>query len=215
MSKIIDISVPLRSDMPVWPDSSGFRLYRTQCLESGDESNVSRLDCDVHAGTHVDAPWHFLENGTTVEQLPLDTLIGPAIVAYLPHVDAITAGDLAALSLPDDTARLLLKTRNSTLWERKQSFDTDYVGLTTDAAKWIVGRGIGLVGIDYLSIGKYYDGTETHQILLGAEVVIVEGVNLAAVEPGQYELICLPLKIIGAEGAPARAVLLSKHHDGG
>jgi len=149
VSKIIDISVPLRSDMPVWPDSAGFRLYRTQSLEDGDEANVSRLECDVHTGTHVDAPQHFLKNGNTAEQLSLDTLVGPAVIAHLPHVDAITADDLEALSLPEGTTRLLLKTRNSALWESKQSFDIDYAGLTADAASWIVKRGISLVGIDY------------------------------------------------------------------
>lgn len=207
MARIIDISVPLCSDMPVWPGSADFRLFQTQSLKDGDLANASRMDCDVHTGTHVDAPRHFLENGTTVEQLPLDIRVGPAIVAYLPHVDTITASDLAALSLPEDTKRLLLKTRNSALWGKKRGFNTDYAGLTASAARWIVEVGIGLVGVDYLSVQKYYDGRETHQILLEAEVVIVEGVNLAAVKPGWYELICLPLKIMGADGAPARAVL--------
>jgi arylformamidase len=193
--------------MPVWPDSTGFRLLRTQSLENGDPSNVSRLDCDVHTGTHIDAPRHFLKNGATVEQLPLDTLIGPAIVAYLPNVTEIAASDMAALSLPDGTKRLLLKTSNSALWAKQQGFDTGFVGLTADAAKWIVERGISLVGVDYLSVQKYGDGPETHLILLGAEVVILEGIDLSGAEAGQYELICLPLKITGAEGAPARAVL--------
>lgn len=207
MSKIIDISVALRSDMPVWPGSVGFRLSRTQRLESGDPTNVSRLDCDVHVGTHVDAPLHFIEGGASIEQLPLEILCGPAVVADLTRADSITADDLAALSLPEDTTRLLLKTRNSALWERKQSFDADYVALTIDAAKWIVKRGIRLVGIDYLSVQRYYNGPETHQILLEAEVVTIEGLNLAGVAAGDYELICLPLKLVGAEGAPARTVL--------
>jgi len=194
--------------MPVWPDSIGLRLYRTQSLEDGDESNVSRLDCDVHTGTHVDAPRHFLENGITVEQLPLDTLVGPAIVAYLPHADAITAGDLAALAMPPGTERLLLRTHNSELWAtRATEFRKDYVALTADAARWVVDQDIHLIGVDYLSVQRYDDSPLTHQILLEAGVILLEGLNLADVQPGMYELICLPLKLVGAEGAPARAVL--------
>jgi kynurenine formamidase/glycosyltransferase involved in cell wall biosynthesis len=209
VDSIIDISVPLHPEMPVWPGSVGIRLSRTMSLEAGDMTNVSRLDCDVHIGTHVDAPLHFIEDGSSVEQMPLNILIGPALIAYLPGVDAITADDLAALSLPKSTQRLLLRTRNSLLWANGvNGFRTDYVALTADAARWIVEHDIRLVGVDYLSVQRYQDGSETHQILLDAGVVIVEGLNLADVVPGLYELICLPLKLVGAEGAPARAVLV-------
>ena len=210
VGSIIDISVPLHPEMPVWPGSVGIRLSRTMSLEAGDSSNVSRLDCDVHVGTHVDAPLHFIEDGSSVEQMPLKTLIGMVFVAYLPEeVDVITADDLAALSIPKGTQRLLLRTRNSLLWANGvNGFRTDYVALTADAARWMVEHGIRLVGVDYLSVQRYQDGSETHQILLGAGVVIVEGLNLADVVPGQYKLICLPLKLVGAEGAPARAVLV-------
>lgn len=208
MPKIIDISVPLHSDMPIWPGSVGLQISRTQSLESGDEANVSRLDCDVHIGTHVDAPLHFIEGGVSVDQLPLEVLCGPAAVADLTGADSITADDLAALSLPENTTRLLLKTPNSTLWQRQQSFDANYAALTADAARWIVERGIRLVGIDYLSVEGYYDGCEVHRILLEAEVVIIEGLNLIGVVAAHYELLCLPLKLVGAEGAPARAVLV-------
>ena len=208
MSAIIDISVQLKPDMPTWPDSVGFRLTRTMSLEAGDRANVSRLDCDVHMGTHVDAPWHFLSDGFTVDEMSLDVLIGPAIVAYLPEASVITANELADLNLASGIQRLLLKTRNSDLWAAGVTeFRKDYVALSADAARWVVERGIRLVGIDYLSVQCYADNPLTHQILMQAGVIIVEGLNLAGVEPGAYELICLPIRLVGADGAPVRAVL--------
>lgn len=208
LSAIIDISLPLKPDMPTWPDSVGLRLIRTMSLEAGDKANVSRLDCDVHMGTHVDAPWHFLNDGSTVDNMSLDVLIGPATVAYVAKASVITANELAELNLASSTQRLLLKTRNSELWAAGvKNFRKDYVALSADAARWVVDRGIRLVGIDYLSVQCYEDNPLTHQILMKAGVVIVEGLNLAAVEPGSYELICLPIRLVGADGAPVRAVL--------
>lgn len=208
MTEIIDISVPLRPQMPIWPGSAGVRFTPTKRLAAGDPDNVSRLDCDVHIGTHVDAPWHFLENGSTAEQLPLGVLIGQAIVAYLPGLSAVTASDLADLVLPPSTKRLLLRTSNSELWAKGVTeFRKDYVALTADAARWVVDQGIRLIGVDYLSVQIYGDSPLTHQILLGAGVIILEGLDLADVQPGSYELTCLPLKLVGADGAPARAVL--------
>ena len=210
-SNLIDISLPLSRDMPIWPRSVGFRLIPTMRLEAGDSVNVSRLECDVHMGTHVDAPWHFLEDGATVERLPLDVLIGPAIVAYLPEVSTVTDNDLPDLTLPPRTKRLLLRTRNSELWEAGiTEFRQDYVALTTDAARWVVDQGIRLIGVDYLSVQRFDDDSPlTHQILLEAGVIILEGLNLAGVQPGAYKLICLPIRLVGAEGAPARAILQS------
>jgi len=206
--KIIDVSVPLHAELPTWPGSAGILLRPIKRMAVGDLENVSRLDCDVHAGTHVDAPWHFVEGGHTAEQLPLDVLIGPAFVAFLPETSAITANDLDGLALPAGTERLLLRTRNSELWaEGVTEFREDYVALTADAARWVVDQGIRLIGVDYLSVQRYGDSPVTHQILLGAGVVILEGLNLATVEPGSYELLCLPLRLVGADGAPARAVL--------
>ncbi|MBE9507205.1 MAG: cyclase family protein [Chloroflexi bacterium] len=212
----IDISVALHPDIPRWPGTPGFRLEWFKRLEAGDGCNNSRLDIDVHVGTHVDAPLHFVRKGKTVEQLALDVLIGPAQVVYLPDVTSVTAAVLSALTLPSDTTRLLLRTRNSAWWATGvQAFQPDFVALTEDAARWVVEHKIHLIGVDYLSVQRYQDGPAVHQILLGAEVVVVEGLNLAGVEPGQYELICLPLKIVGAEGAPARAVLVPKDPNAG
>lgn len=209
MSKIIDISVGLHPEMPVWPGSDKFSLERIMRLEEGDEANVSQMNTEVHIGTHVDAPWHFVANGKTVEELSLDVLMGKAVVAEIAEVDSVTAKDLEALDLPPDTQRLLLHTRNSQLWENKVTeFQKDFVALTSDAAQWIVDRGIPLIGVDYLSVQRFYDSPLTHEILLGAETIVIEGLNLHGVKSGQYHLTCLPLKLIGAEGSPARAVLI-------
>lgn len=210
MSEIIDITVPLHAGTPTWPGSAGVELTRTLRLDEGDFSNASRLGCDVHVGTHVDAPRHFIESGSTAEKLPLAVMVGDAFVAYLPEAREITAAVLAGLNLPENTQRLLLRTRNSELWARGTTeFAKDYVALTDDGAQWVVEHRISLIGVDYISVQRYGDGPLTHQILLEADVVILEGLNLADVKPGRYELICLPLKLVDAEGAPARVVLRS------
>ena len=207
-SRIIDISVPVEDGMPIWPGSVGVKLTWTQRLEDGDFSNNSRLDCDVHVGTHIDAPLHFIEGGASAAAAPLDALVGPAYVADLPGLAIVAAHELDQLAVPPNTERLLLRTRNSQLWaDGVQQFRTDYTALTEDAARWVVNRGVRLIGVDYLSAQRYQDGPEVHQILLEAGVVIVEGLNLSHVRPGTYELLCLPMRLVGAEGAPARAVL--------
>lgn len=211
MPEIIDISVPLKSDLPVWPGSPGFKLYRTMNLAAGDEANVSQLDTDVHVGTHVDAPCHFIESGTAVEDLSLDVLMGVAYVAELPEVQAVTALDLEKLNLPPKTTRLLLHTTNSQLWEDNVTeFNKDFVALTADGAQWLVDKGIRLIGVDYLSVQRYHDSTLTHEILLKAGIIIVEGLNLTNVAAGMYQLVCLPIKLVGSDGSPARAVLIKE-----
>ena len=197
--------------MPVWPSSKGFKLYRTLKLAAGDEANVSQLDTDVHVGTHVDAPCHFLPEGKAIEDLSLDILMGPAYVAHLPEVKAISVTDLEALNLPPNTTRLLLRTTNSQLWANNiTEFKKDFVALTADASQWLADIGIRLTGIDYLSVQRYYDSTLTHEILLKAGIIILEGLNLKNVAPGIYQLICLPIKLVGSDGAPARAVLIKE-----
>jgi arylformamidase len=204
----IDISVPLQAGITAWPGSVGVRVWRTLDLQAGDPVNNSRLDCDVHTGTHVDAPLHHFAEGVDVAALQLDDLIGPACVAQLMDGDSISAVTLEALDLPRSISRLLLKTSNSHAWRTPTApFRSDYVALTLDAAQWIVARGVRLVGVDYLSVQRFRDGPETHRVLLAAGVVLLEGVDLSEVDPGDYELICLPLRLVDAEGAPARAVL--------
>ncbi len=208
LENIIDITVPMQSDMPVWPGTKGIRLTPIMRLEKGDSSNVSRLDCNLHTGTHVDAPKHFLNSGTTVEQLSLDVLVGPCFVAHLLEAKDVTPGILTDLNLPSGIKRLLLRTRNSELWVKGTTeFREDFAALTPDAAQWIVDNGIGLIGVDYLSVQRYSDDSVTHQILLGAGTVALEGLNLSNVQSGFYELICLPLRLVGAEASPARAIL--------
>ena len=207
-STIIDISVPLHSKMTIWPDSPGFQLIPTSSMKSGSPYNNSKIECDVHIGTHIDAPLHFLSEGESIDHVSLEILIGPAHVIVIPDANSITASVLDDQQIPRSTQRLLIKTKNSQIWQKNdKSFHTDFVALKPDAAEWIVQRKIRLVGIDYLSIQPYHDGPETHKILLGHEIIILEGLNLSGILPGTYELICLPLKIMGAEGAPARAIL--------
>lgn len=207
--RIVDISVGIEPGLPIWPTSPGFTVTPLMSMAAGDVANVSRWDTDVHVGTHVDAPLHFCADGASVDQMPLETFVGPAWVAEVPAPTVIEAEDLARLELPDGITRLLLKTANSARWQQ-DAFDMDYVGLAPGAAEWVVERDLQLVGIDYLSIQKYEDPPDTHQILLRAGVAILEGVNLAHVKPGLYTLFCLPVKLVGTEGAPARAVLVEQ-----
>jgi arylformamidase len=206
----IDISVDISENLPIWPGSPPIRFVQNLSLNAGDIANDTALNFSVHTGTHIDAPLHFLSGGISVDQISLDTLIGEAYVASIPKdVDAVTVEILEDLEIPSNTTRLLLKTRNSEIWasDRVQKFEQNFVALTAEAAKWVVEKDISVIGIDYLSIQRFYDSPETHQILLGANVVIIEGLNLSKVHHGFYELFCLPLKLKGIEGAPARVVL--------
>jgi arylformamidase len=211
--KIFDISIPINSELPVWPGDPRIVLEQYQTIESGHASNNSKLACGVHSGTHVDAPSHFIKDGITVDQLPLDVLIGPAFVADFPKADTVTPDSLEALDLPRETTRLIIKTRNSALWsDPHHVFNPNFVAINPEAANWVVNRGIRLIGIDYLSIQRYKDPEPlTHRILLEAGVVIVEGLCLQNVNAGIYTLICLPIKLSGSEGAPARSVLIEKN----
>ena len=207
-SDILDISMPLHPGIPTWPGSDGIRILRSKRIDEGDAVNVSRVDCDVHVGTHVDAPWHFLEDGRTVDALSLDVLIGPVVVLEIPEVTLVTPRELEASSLPQGTRRVLLRTRNSDLGAAGAAeFKEDYTAISADAARWLVRRRVRLIGIDYLSIQPFEKNDRTHEILLKADIVILEGLDLSGVRPGEYELICLPLKLRAVEGAPARAIL--------
>lgn len=205
---MIDISVPLDHRLPVWPGSPGFRITPLITMGGDSVANVSHLAMELHTGTHIDAPRHFVADGATVEDIPLDALIGPAAVARIGTGGPIGPAELEALDLPVNVDRLLLRTPNSSLWAKHPGeFQQDYAALSLDGARWVVDRGIRLFGIDYLSVQRFSDGPETHQVLLKAGVVLLESLNLSAVEPGSYELICLPLALVGTEAAPARAFL--------
>ncbi|MBN1668150.1 MAG: cyclase family protein [Anaerolineales bacterium] len=208
---IYDISVPISPTMPVWPGDPAVVIERVSQIEAGDNANVSRLALSAHTGTHVDAPYHFLAKGVTLEQIPLDLFVGPADVIELPAVEMITAAELAQAIIPAGSQRVLFKTRNSAIWARGvQEFQTDFVALEQDAAQYLVDRGVKLVGIDYLSVAPFKNSRPTHEVLLQAGVVILEGVNLSEVLPGRYQLYCLPLKLQAVDGAPARAILVDE-----
>jgi arylformamidase len=195
---IHDVSVPLRTGMVVYPGDPEFSIERVMSLAAGDVANVSRIDLGVHTGTHVDAPLHFLDGASSVEALDLDVLVGPAVVVEVPGT-----GDIGADAVVDGAERILFKTRNSAAWA-EDGFYEDYASISPEAATRLVEVGARLVGVDYLSVG----GVETHRTLLRAGVIAVEGLDLRGIEPGTYSLVCLPLKLDGSDGAPARAILI-------
>jgi arylformamidase len=207
--KIYDISVGISSDMITWPDDVPLILEQFKKIADGDEANVSRMAGTVHIGTHVDAPLHFIDGAASIEELSLDVLTGPAYVVHLKNTSMIDAEALKGAGIPADTKRILFKTRNSNIWDSGvKEFQTDYVGLNASGAEWLVKRGIKLVGVDYLAVAVYTDLTTTHRILLGNDIIVLEATNLSGVEQGWYELYCLPLKLVGSEGAPARVILV-------
>ena len=207
--EIIDISVPITAYLPVYEGDPAPKINRVADLEHGDPYTLSRIDFGAHTGTHVDAPLHFIRGGATVDQLDLDVLMGPASVVDLSLAgDKLHAADLESVTPTPIPERILLKTGNSSHWKNKE-FYKRFVALAPDGANWLVEHGVRLVGIDYLSIEPFGSiSFDVHHLLLAAGVVIVEGLDLSAVSEGQYHLVCLPLRIQGAEGAPARAVLL-------
>ncbi len=205
--EILDVSIPIRDGMLHYAGNPPVHVTRVSSLEAGDPANVSELDMGAHSGTHVDAPDHFLAGGAGAEALPLEALIGPAEVVDATSatgvLDLVTLRDLELP--PRGSERILFKTRNSQLWSREE-FTRDFVRLDGEAAAYLVERGAKLLGIDYLSIGD----AEAHRVLLSAGVVCVEGLDLRGIAPGSYELVCLPLKLVGSDGAPARAVLIQR-----
>ncbi len=208
--KIHDVTLPISAQMPVWPGDPPVVLEQVSSMDAGAHDNVSRLSCGVHTGTHVDAPHHFLNDGRTVESLSLDVLVGPASLVHISEdIQVVTADVLEAAAIPSGTERLLLKTRNSLLWQRgEKEFFTGFIGISADGADWLVQHRIKLIGIDYLSIAPYKQSIPTHRILLTADVIIVEGMDLSAITPGTYILYCLPLKLVGSDGSPARVILV-------
>lgn len=208
MRRIYDISIPLVDGGVVWPGNPPIRVTGHQTIGGGTRSNVSALALGSHAGTHVDAQRHFFADGQTVDQIPLERMVGPALVVHIPDdVRSIGATELRKHQL-EGWDRVLLRTRNSALL-RRPAFVEDYTFLSRDGAEYLLTLGIQLVGIDYYSVEAFGSpDAATHRLLLGARVVIVEGLDLAEPPPGPYELVCLPLAIPGIDGAPARAILV-------
>jgi len=205
----IDITVALESKMPNWPGDSPVQVERIASLERGDGCNLTAISMTLHAGTHLDAPLHFVASGKSMDDAPLSLFMGPARVVEIRDPERITVEELQELRIGEEK-RILFKTLNSSRCWQTSEFMTDYVHLAPEAAQWLVEKKIELVGIDYLSVARFgEEGGMTHKVLLEAEVWILEGLNLADVKPGQYELLCLPMKVRGAEGAPCRAMLRS------
>lgn len=206
VSRLLDVSVLLTPGMPTYPGNPEFEITAVKRVAQGASSNVSGLTLGTHTGTHVDAPRHFFDDRPGVDALPLDLLVGRARVIDLPQRGGITEAHLEAAGLREDL-RVLLKTPNSALWNSTE-FHKDYTYLTEGAARLLVDQGVKVVGVDYLSVEQFKKaGAPAHHVLLGASVVIIEGLNLSDAEAGQYEMYCLPLRIAGADGAPARVIL--------
>jgi len=204
--KIIDVSVPLDAHLPSYPGNTPFTLEAVQRIAQGDHANLSSLHMSAHAGTHVDAPRHFFDGGAGTETLPLELLCGRTRVVELVSRHGIDADELSAVNLVEEI-RVLFKTPNSRLWGDAE-FHKDYVGVTESGARHLVDRGIKVVGVDYLSVEEFRKpGAPAHHVLLGGGTIVIEGLNLRDVEPGVYDMICLPLRIVGSDGAPARVVL--------
>jgi arylformamidase len=203
----IDVSVALSTGMVHWPDDPPVQIERIQDMNSGDACTVSTLMMGSHTGTHMDAPLHFLKNGRGLDQMPLDATIGPARVIEIRDPESIKPKELYPHNIQPGE-RLLFKTRNSNHCWQTNTFVEDFVYISQEAARYLAEQQVRTVGIDYLSVGGFTkDGVETHQALLGAGIWIIEGLNLSAVQPGDFELICLPLLVRTSDGAPARAIL--------
>jgi arylformamidase len=208
--KIYDVTLTISPQMVTWPGDPSVALDRVKKIEDGANANVSALALGVHTGTHVDAPFHFIPGAPTVETLDLDILVGPVQVVELPeNVNEITEAVLQGAAIPEGTTRILFKTRNSGFWARDiKEFQPGFVGVGVDGAEYLVKRGIRLMGIDYLSVAPYKRSRPTHEVLLNARMIVIEGLDLSMVKAGLYTLYCLPLKLAHTDGAPARVILV-------
>ena len=198
-----DISLPLSPETVRWVSAPPLEIHERRRMHRGDPLNASAVTMSMHSGTHVDAPLHFIDGAPGAEGIPLDALVGPAVVVDATSVEALGGQELESLGVPEGAERVLLKTQNSELWNQ-DAFTRDFLRLDGGGARFVVSRGIRTIGIDYLSIGD----REAHRELLGAGVVPVEGLDLRNIEPGEYTFVCLPLDVVGSDGAPARAILI-------
>jgi arylformamidase len=206
--RIYDISVDVTPKLPVWPGDPAVVLEQVSKIKDGANANVSHLSCSVHIGTHIDAPIHFIEGGSGIEQLPLNVLIGRAYVIDLSKATVLDEETLDKAGIPPRTRRILFKTKNSSFWAQGETnFREDFVGVNASGAKWLAKKGFQLVGVDYLSVAPFKQSREPHRTLLESGTVILEGLNLSEVRQGRYMLYSLPIKLVGSDGAPTRAIL--------
>jgi len=211
MNRIIDVSLPIGPDLLVWPGDPAVDITPRSQISKGDPANVSELRMGTHTGTHVDPPVHFVSGAPGMDRVPVDLLVGECVVADARGLRGqLGPADLDALKVPAGATRVLLKSDNSEIWRHlPAAFPDEYVCLSPEGAKWVAAAGIKLLGVDFLSVEqKGAPGHPTHVELLSKGVVIVEGLNLGDVEPGEYMLAVLPLKIVNGDGGPARAVLI-------
>ena len=200
-----DLSIDLAAETVRWVTSPPFELVERRRMGKGDQNNSSAVSMSVHSGTHIDAPFHFVDRGTTIEDLPLERFIGPALVCAVDADRYITREHVDALPLQGET-RVLFKTRNSQLLHQPE-YEPDFAAFSVEAAEALVSRGVDLVGLDYLSVAHADEQVPVHRAFLDHGVILLEGIDLSAVEPGRYELMCFPIRLRGSDGAPCRAVL--------
>lgn len=207
---ILDVTVPIRTGMITFEGDAEVHVERIVSIAAGGVCNLSRADLGLHSGTHIDAPLHYIDGAAGVEETPLDALMGSVFVLDATAMEGnIDEAALRQLAIPADAERLLFKTKNCELWARVQ-FSREFIGITEDGALALAARGTRLVGVDYLSVAPFGNPAPTHVALLSAGVIILEGLDLRQAESGWYELLCLPLLIDGADGAPARALLMKE-----
>lgn len=200
-----DITYPLQNGMVHWPTDPSFNIEFVKNMKKGDRNNVSFIKTGSHVGTHMDAPLHFIKNGKGLDKAPLDVLIGSARIILIKDKKLITAEELKKNKIKNGE-RLIFKTNNSKSSWIKKKFKEEFVHFSDDGAKYISSFHPKLIGIDYLSVGGFKGGAGVHNILLGKGIWILEGLNLCKIKPGNYDLICLPMKILNSDGAPARVV---------
>ncbi|MEA3327658.1 MAG: cyclase family protein [Chloroflexota bacterium] len=213
MMKIYDISLPIKPTMPVWPGDPPVSIRSLSKIEEGDDAAVTEIQMSVHTGTHIDAASHFIEDGQTIDQIPLEKLFGEVLIINIDQIEkCISERVLKKHPLNNElinAKKVLFKTKNSRFWhDFPEEFQTDYVGIDASGATYLSKLNLDLVGVDYLSIAPFAETKQPHQILLTNEIVLLEGINLISIPEGKYQLYCLPLKIKGCEGAPARVVLV-------
>lgn len=206
--KIYDVSLPVAEHMVTWPGDPIVSLKQVKAISKGDNCNVTKMQMGIHTGTHIDAPYHFIESGGKVGSIPMESLIGACLVIEVDSAVAVSKKDLIKHNISGHT-RILIKTKNSGLWKNNtRSFNADFIALGIDAAEYLAQMNVILIGIDYLSIeSSYSNDNKVHKTLLGKNIIILEGLDLSEVKAGLYELICLPLKLQGCEGSPARVIL--------
>ncbi|MDA7818348.1 cyclase family protein [Sulfurimonas sp.] len=204
---IYDITLGISNSTITWPGNPKVNISKKNSIASGDICNVTNIDIGAHTGTHIDAPYHFVENGKKTESISIDNLIG---VCYVLEVETKSLIELKHIENIDFTKykKILFKTMNSQYLLQKE-FNENFIALSLDAAEYLIDKGVHLIGIDYLSIESFYSDGSVHKKLLGNNIVVLEGINLLEVSEGEYELICLPLKVIGSDGAPSRVILRS------